>query len=59
MKMKLSASCPCRRRRDLAAIGSGMRVTVCGYRRQYFAALCLIGTVAYLRVAMSSVKRAL
>lgn len=64
---KWSCRCPGERLRRRAVASStisprsvrGMRVTVCDYRRQYFAALCLIGTVAYLRVAMSSVKRAL
>jgi len=37
--------CRRHRRRHLAAIGSEMRVTVCDYRRQYFAALCLIGCI--------------
>lgn len=44
---------------DLDDLSWRMRVTVDDHRRQYFAALWLIGTVAYLRVAMSSVKRAL
>lgn len=48
-----------RSRSPILTICSGMRVTVGDHRRQYFAALSLIGTVAYLRVAMSSVKRAL